>query len=98
MKSLKIKEAIALYKELKAKYEALKTPKFKKAEKEFEEVKDFIASYAKEQGAFSLNGVNVEVAPVNGWDVDKLEAFALRHPDLDKCRKVTKRATIQLIN
>jgi len=98
MKNLSIKKAIGLYKELKALVESFKTAEFKQAEKEFSEVKEFISNYAKEQGAFSLNGVNVEVTPVNNWDMEALEAFALRHPDLNKCRKVTERATIRLIN
>lgn len=99
MKNLSIKKAIGLYKELKAKFDALNTPEFKAVEKDLKEVKDFIGNYAKEQGAFSMLGVNVAVSPVEAWDNDKLEAFALRHPDLLKCRKEdAKRAVITLIN
>jgi len=99
VKNLSIKKAIELFKVRKAEFDKLNTPEFKAVEKDLKEVKDFIADYAKEQGAFSMLGVNVAVTPVEAWDNDKLEAFALRHPDLDKCRKQdAKRATITLIN
>jgi hypothetical protein len=98
VKNLTIAKAVKIYKSAKEAYESFKTPEFKAAEKEFSEVKDFIADYAKAQGAFSLKGINVEVTPVNGWDVEKLEAFALRHPALAECRKETLRTTIRLIN
>jgi len=99
VKNLSIKKAVELFKVLKPKLDALRTAEFKAVEKELTEVKDFIAAYAKEQGAFSLKGVNVTVTPVEAWDNDKLEAFALRHPDLDECRKKdAKRAVITLIN